>query len=407
MVGVVVAAVVSACTPPSTPPSTPVQAVEVVVGDLHGCARMSNGTVRCWGDNSYGQVGDGTLVNRDEAVPVVGLAGVVKLAAGSGSTCASTGTKLYCWGWNFFGQIGDGTAVDRSTPVQVPLVAGTITSFDVGSNHACALVEAGSTVTTQCWGDNQFGQLGTGDTTDRLVPTTLGSPPAAGHLGELSASNGSTCMTALSSSTTRALACTGLNATGVGVGRVWGAGLSDPTSSLTFNATAAIQLSDEARLIVAGGDTRCRLRLGDGVMGCAGSNVFGQLGDGTTTDSAVSAVDLPGPFDTASVGFGNVCAHLTSGGYRCSGSNLYGELGIGTVGGQSSVPVDVVGIAAPASKGSIAAGLAFVCALGVDNGVRHPYCWGADEIVSGYGGRLGNGPGDTDSAVPTRVLGFT
>jgi alpha-tubulin suppressor-like RCC1 family protein len=130
-----------------------------------------DGSVRCAGENDYGQLGDGTTTNRYAAAPVVGLDGAMVIAAGGAFTCAlkSDGT-VWCWGLNSeIGQLGDRTMVDRSTPVAVYGLS-QVTGISVGVNHACATKTDG---TVWCWGINSQGQLGDRTTTTRAQPVQV------------------------------------------------------------------------------------------------------------------------------------------------------------------------------------------------------------------------------------------
>ena len=97
--------------------------VQISAGDQNGfentCVLLSGGTVKCWGQNEWGQLGDGTLTYQSSPVTVTGLTGIpVAVAAMGMSTCVllSTGS-VKCWGSNFYGQLGDGTTVDSRNPV--------------------------------------------------------------------------------------------------------------------------------------------------------------------------------------------------------------------------------------------------------------------------------------------------
>ena len=92
----------------------------LAAGGAHTCA-LAAGQVRWWGDNSHGQLGDGTTNNRNApAAAIAGLTNVVDLAAGSYHTCARREIgEVYCWGFNFAGQLGDGTTTDRLVPTDV------------------------------------------------------------------------------------------------------------------------------------------------------------------------------------------------------------------------------------------------------------------------------------------------
>lgn len=144
----------------------------VEAGAYHTCAITSAGGVQCWGANDRGQLGDGTRVDRLVPTPVPGLAApVLALAAGFGHTCAlSSAGGVYCWGDNGFGQLGDGTWTDRLTPVGVHGLDAGVVSITAGSFFTCALL-AGERI--RCWGSNFRGQLGDGTMQDRPTPVDV------------------------------------------------------------------------------------------------------------------------------------------------------------------------------------------------------------------------------------------
>lgn len=139
-----------------------------------GCVVTTNGAAKCWGRNNSGQVGDGTTEQRNTPVEVSGLTtGVAKLSGGDGHTCALTtvgGVK--CWGWNSNGQLGDGTTTARLVPVSVVGLSAGVSDLKVGQYHVCAQLQAG----VKCWGWNQEGQIGANDTIVRRVPTDVLNP---------------------------------------------------------------------------------------------------------------------------------------------------------------------------------------------------------------------------------------
>ncbi len=133
----------------------------------HTCAVTDAGSVVCWGDNGNGQLGDGTSgigQIRTSPVAVQGLdSPAVDVAAGGGHTCALlTQGSVRCWGSNYSGQLGNGTTVDSSLPVNVSGLPSDVTAVAAGLAHTCALT-AGNGV--WCWGWNEYGQLGDGTTT--------------------------------------------------------------------------------------------------------------------------------------------------------------------------------------------------------------------------------------------------
>lgn len=144
----------------------------VSLGRAHSCAVAAGGALKCWGDNTFGQLGDGTKVSRHAPVAVSGLSsGVQSVAASHYHTCAvASGGAAKCWGDNGFGQLGDGTTVSRFTPVAVLGMTSGVQSVSAGSSHTCALLTSGA---LKCWGRNSFGQLGDGSTVNKLTPTAV------------------------------------------------------------------------------------------------------------------------------------------------------------------------------------------------------------------------------------------
>ena len=151
----------------------------VVVGSMYACALTYEGGVKCWGSNYFGQLGDGTTTDRPDPVDVLGLSsGVTAIAAFGARTCAVlTDGNLSCWGSN---------AMDRLTPTPVPGLAGPVQAVTLGYNHACALVQAPASPQPiwQCWGSNDFGQLGVNNgwlPVDVVMPAAWGYLPYAGR----------------------------------------------------------------------------------------------------------------------------------------------------------------------------------------------------------------------------------
>ena len=146
-------------------------------GGVQTCALMSSGGVLCWGGNVNGQVGDGSFIDRLLPSAVVGLdAGVRVIAAGWKHTCAILAEEgMLCWGQNSQGQLGDGSLADSAVPVEVARLpkaslvsAGGDRSGDIG--HTCAFAPGGG---LHCWGANFEGQLGTGTSTNTSGPVPV------------------------------------------------------------------------------------------------------------------------------------------------------------------------------------------------------------------------------------------
>jgi alpha-tubulin suppressor-like RCC1 family protein len=146
----------------------------VTTGLYHSCAVKTDGTLWCWGGNLSGQLGSDSIAvlptaQTSDPVQVTGTTWK-SVSAGQSHTCAVTvdGT-LWCWGDNSEGQLGDGTEDSESTPVAVGS-GQTWTMVAAGISHTCALATGGS---LWCWGDNSAGQLGIGSNDPRQVPTRV------------------------------------------------------------------------------------------------------------------------------------------------------------------------------------------------------------------------------------------
>jgi alpha-tubulin suppressor-like RCC1 family protein len=202
-------------------------AVVVSGGGAHTCAVLSDGTVQCWGDNQYGQLGDGTTTSRTTPVPVGGITGAVAISTGWDHTCALLGDgSVQCWGDNEFGQLGDGTTTRKTTPVPVSGITGAVAVTAGWWHHSCALLGDG---TVRCWGANEWGQLGNETTTGSLSPVTMSG----------------TGVTWTSSDTAVATIDASGRATGVGAGTttITGTDFSGASASTTLTVVGEVNLS--------------------------------------------------------------------------------------------------------------------------------------------------------------------
>ncbi|WP_426733969.1 RCC1 domain-containing protein [Myxococcus faecalis] len=148
----------------------PVRAL--TAGKGHTCARVGDGAVECWGFNASGALGDDTALDSTVPVRPVGLtADMRQVRAGTGFTCAlSAEGRVRCWGLNEAGQLGDGTRVHRAAPVDVSGLANEVVDLGTGVTSTCTVLRDGR---VQCWGANAAGQLGDGTQTERAGPVEV------------------------------------------------------------------------------------------------------------------------------------------------------------------------------------------------------------------------------------------
>ena len=247
--------------------------VQIAAGKAHTCALLDNGTVRCWGDNTAGQLGDGTTDQRTKATLVTGLSGVTTITAGEAHTCAvASAGAVHCWGANGSGQLGDGTTTQRNAPTPVSGLSGA-TAISAGMSHTCAV--AGPAGTVHCWGANGSGQLGDGTTTQRNAPTPVPGLSAVTAITAHGMWFGSHTCARLSDGTAR---CWGANYAGQ-LGHPDTSVIQTPVPTLVAGVSGATAIS-------TGGAHTCAL-LQDRTVRCWGLNAYGQLGNDTATDSYV------------------------------------------------------------------------------------------------------------------------
>ena len=136
-------------------------AIDIAAGNYHTCVILDNGSVSCWGDNSAGQLGDGTYQNQTTPTLVADLGGnAIEIAAGRLHTCVILDDgSVSCWGSNFAGQLGDGTGAERNVPTQTDSLGENVTAVNIatGVYHTCVVLNDG---TVSCWGDNEYNALG-------------------------------------------------------------------------------------------------------------------------------------------------------------------------------------------------------------------------------------------------------
>ena len=309
----------------------------IAVGGHHACALTTAGAVKCWGENDWGELGDGTTTNRLTPIDVSGLgSGVAAIAGGGDYTCALTrGGAVKCWGANGSGQLGDGTTTNRLTPVDVSGLASGVAAITAGTFNTCALMSAGG---VKCWGDNGFGDLGDGQQCGRYscwTPVDV-SGLSSGVIA-VAAGGGHAC--ALTSA--RSAKCWGQNDYGE---------IGDGTTTNRLTPVDVAGLASGLQALAGGVFHTCALRDGGGVK-CWGLNGSGQLGDGTTTSrpSPAAVSGLASGVTAIAAASSYSCALTSTGGVKCWGGNNAGQLGDGTRTNRRT-PVEVVGFASPKPK---------------------------------------------------------
>jgi alpha-tubulin suppressor-like RCC1 family protein len=381
---------------------------QIAVSGEHACALPGDGTVRCWGLNYFGELGDGTQTDINtaggdtlplDAVTVIAgagssdpLADVVAIGAGLRHTCAVLAdSTVKCWGWNSRiddpiaitgngGQVGDGTTIDRLAPVTVVAAAGSadplsgVQAVAAGWFHTCALM---LDATVKCWGTNEEGQLGDGTTTNSTAPVTVitapGSTSPLSGVMAIAAGDFRTC--ALLADTT--VTCWGWNY----VSQLDPATGSEPdlTPVAVSDSASGGVLSGVTAVAVAGGFTQdvggflaCALMTSQSVK-CWGANDNGSLGDGTTTSSlaAVDVVGLPGPATAITGG----CALLADTTVACWPQFDAG----GQLVNAPALVVDAAGSTTPLTGvTTLALGNSQRCAILDDGSVR---CWSSSGVA--------------------------
>jgi cysteine-rich repeat protein len=325
------------------------------VGGGHACAQLESGNVRCWGNGTNAQLGYGNVnsIGDDEfpfsVNPISINAEVIDIVGGGRHTCVRVGAgNVRCWGTNDYGQLGYGNTTQLSAPLTIDLNLGALALFlRAGEDHNCAVLDDGA---LRCWGRNDYGQLGYGNTTaigdtetpGSVVPVPLlpqGIPNGTAVV-EAAIGHSHTCVIF----ETGSALCWGDNFYGqLGQGT---------TNTVGDNETLAtlfpIDIGADVTQIVAGRHHTCAL-LDDGGVKCWGRNLYGQLGYGNIAhvgDDEVPAdlptIDLGGPAQTITAGDYHTCALLDEREILCWGLNDYGQLGYGDtlLRGDDESPVD-------------------------------------------------------------------
>jgi alpha-tubulin suppressor-like RCC1 family protein len=340
----------------------------------HICALRGDGTVWCWGDNTYGNLGDQELDNSAIPKQVTGLHDIVTIASGENTACAvDRDGALWCWG----ADLGDGTQMTaRTAPVQITGLPA-IRAVSAGEWHTCA---TGVDDSVWCWGRNDYGPYGDGSTTSSAIPVL--TPMPSGRA--IAIGDDLKCILMPD----RSVQCAGRGSSGER-----GDGTFDE-----FGPTLrpVVELANVQQIDAGCHRHACGV-MADATVRCWGENLSAELGDGTNVNSSSPVVvsGLTGQRHVA-VGAFDTCSLGLDGHVSCWGTNEHGNLGDGTT--------DSRGIAMPVLQiddaTELEAGCGFQCVVRSDHSV---WCWG--ENASG-----GVGDGTfADRSIPVVVpsLGCT
>jgi alpha-tubulin suppressor-like RCC1 family protein len=409
---------------------------QISAGSTTTCAIRTGGAAYCWGDNTYGQIGDGTTTAHSAPTPVSGDYDWAQIAtqedanAPTATTCGiTTAGAGYCWGANTYGQVGDGTTSQRTVPT---LISGghTWASIAVGWMDVCGITTSRA---AYCWGDNLVGENGNGTFTQNTSPVAVSGGLLWSSLSVgfsttcgVTTSNVGYCWGSDSNGQIGDNSTTGeSNPTAVGGGLSWSQIATGQNNSCGFTTSGAgycwgyngfgelgiNSLTDaHTPTLVNGGYTWAQMSVGGftscgvttaGAGYCWGDSAYGQLGNGGTTLSKVPAV-ISGNLVFSSISAGANATNqedtncgLTTGGIAyCWGYNSVGQVGDRTT-TQRTIPYAVIWVNVNTAS-TIAPGGLSNCAVR-NGGVA--YCWGNNSY-----GQLGNGSTLTAS-VPTRVAG--
>ncbi len=358
--------------------AAPSKAITVSGGYLHTCAVTTKGAVRCWGANGYGQLGDNSTTDSATPVGVYGLGSKVKnVTSGYLHSCAlTTKGRVWCWGNNSDGELGDGSTTNSSKPVAVVGLGAGVRAIGAGFYHTCAVTAKGA---VKCWGNNSYGQLGNNSLTSSLTPVSVYG--LSKGVKAVSASYFHTCAVTVKG----AAKCWGNNS--------WGE-LGDNTANESARPVGVYGLTRGVKQISAGYTSTCAVTSKNAAK-CWGSNIYGQLGDNstTTTRKPVGVYGLGSHIKSVKVGGYHACALTTTGKVQCWGLNSEGQLGDNST-TSSLKPVGVYNLD---KTSTITSGFEHTCAMTAKRAIK---CWGYNQR-----GQVGDNT-TISTPQPVTVFGF-
>jgi prepilin-type N-terminal cleavage/methylation domain-containing protein len=301
-------------------------ASQVVGGYESMCALLSTGSVKCWGANSYNELGDGSGSAQTTPVSVTGISTATQIASSDQfAYCALLGDKtVKCWGYGTYGQMGNGGSSASNTPSAVTGLSNVV-SIGGGGDHFCAVISGGA---LKCWGYNYLGEAGdqgTGGCAANKCLVPVASSGLAGTVTNMAGGQDHTCVL-LNDGTVH---CVGNNAQKQTGNATGGSNWSTATGVSSVLSISSLYFHTCA--VITGGSIKCW-----------GWNYYGQMGNGVTdtVGSGTTAVSVSGISNAVSVTTGEVssCAILADHSVKCWGYNGTGDLDNGST-IDSNIPV--------------------------------------------------------------------
>jgi len=352
---------------------------QVAAGVDHTCAVKTDGRLFCWGRG--GRLGTGSTAPSVFPVQVLSEGDDwAQVSAGTAFSCAVTSDgRLFCWGRGAEGQLGNGDTDDRLVPAEV-FSRRDWAQVSAGRTHTCGVKADGRLF---CWGDGGNGRLGNGSTESSLVPVQEAS--LGGDWAQVSAGSIHTCAV----TTDGRLFCWGAG----GSGELGDGSTADRLVPVQVASLGAEWAQVSAGRSLAGGSHTCAVKT-DGRLFCWGAGGGGRLGNGSTANSLVPIQESSAAADWAQVSTGanHTCAVKTDGRLFCWGAGGSGALGTGSL---SDSLVRVQESSGAADWAQVSTGANHTCAVKTDGRL---FCWG-----SGNNGELGTGS-TAQSLVPAQEL---
>jgi alpha-tubulin suppressor-like RCC1 family protein len=361
----------------SPPPSIALPAgrtaTAIAAGSDHTCALLDNGQISCWGRDDLGQLGNGATTGDIEAPPSPVVLpenrSALAITGGQSHTCAILDNlQVACWGDDTFGQLGNGAADATATPELIDLDS--VQSIAAGRFHTCAVDTVGL---TYCWGRGLFRATGLGVDDDTPAPSLV-VLPGNQNARAIAAGGHTSCAVMV----TGRLACWGRNTSGeVGTGGVPSDYVATPYGPIIGDLTV---LSTNPASVDPAITHSCAVMLA-GQVTCWGSGFQNKLGRGDTANHPTPPPPLAMPGGRAAVGVAtgdsHSCALLAGGSVSCWGYNFYGQAGTGSLDSYVATPSAPISLPNGRAATRISAGASHTCAVLDDGGVA---CWGRDSV---------------------------